>query len=136
MAGGRFELMQQRLRVGGRDITLVVPRDVDAIMQMYIDAGATPRRIRSACQIRPSLHDGDGASCRWCSVVASVYIAQHLTRRTKRWQHGGLHPCLPMLVQHTVHGGRRLKGPHASFDHAGTSDAVPPTKVVMCASRS
>ena len=41
LAGGRFELMQQRLRVGGRDITLVVPRDVDAVMQMYIDAGAT-----------------------------------------------------------------------------------------------
>ncbi len=43
LAGGRLELMQQRLRVGGRDITLVVPRDVDAVMQMYIDAGELRR---------------------------------------------------------------------------------------------
>ena len=40
LLGGRFELMQQRLRISGREITLVVPRDVDAVMQMYIDAGA------------------------------------------------------------------------------------------------
>ncbi len=37
--------MQQRLRVGGHDITLVVPRDVDAVMQMYIDAGEPAARV-------------------------------------------------------------------------------------------
>ena len=49
LAGARFDLMQQRLRVGGRDVTLIVPRDVDAVMQMYIDAGEPAARGHVPC---------------------------------------------------------------------------------------
>ena len=56
LAGGRFELMQQRLTVGGRDITLVVPRDVDAVMQMYIDAGEPHGGGMCLSNHAPALH--------------------------------------------------------------------------------
>ena len=39
LCGGAVKLMEQVLRIEGRDFRLMVPRDVEAIMEMYIDAG-------------------------------------------------------------------------------------------------
>ena len=40
MKGGSIELMEQVLSIEGRDYHLIVPRDVEAVMEMYIKAGA------------------------------------------------------------------------------------------------
>lgn len=34
-----LQLMHQHLSLGGRNLTLVVPRDVDAVLDMYISRG-------------------------------------------------------------------------------------------------
>lgn len=39
LRGGSIELMEQVLHIEGRDFRLIVPRDVEAIMEMYIEAG-------------------------------------------------------------------------------------------------
>ena len=39
LRGGSVKLMEQVLRIEGRDFRLMVPQDVEAIMEMYIDAG-------------------------------------------------------------------------------------------------
>ena len=94
LAGGRFELMQQRLRIGGRNITLVVPRDVDAVMQMYIDAGADGRAPHGCdCSVcRGSLDAADiwrgfQAICLgchgmmgWASLSSHAYLVISLCR--------------------------------------------------------
>lgn len=37
---GGLKLMQQRLALDHLDLELIVPHDVDAVMDMYINAGA------------------------------------------------------------------------------------------------
>lgn len=39
-----LQLMQQHLTLEGRQLTLVVPRDVDAVLDMYIDRGDPCKR--------------------------------------------------------------------------------------------
>ena len=38
---GSVELMEQVLHIEGREFRLLVPKDVEAIMEMYIEAGAS-----------------------------------------------------------------------------------------------
>lgn len=39
LRGGSIQLMEQVLHIEGRDFRLIVPQDVEAIMEMYIEAG-------------------------------------------------------------------------------------------------
>lgn len=84
LMGGRFELMQQRLRVGGRDITLIVPRDVDAVMEMYIDAG----EAYGCCVLANVLAN---RRCRRLSVVRRLVQSVKLCRE----QAAGCAPSQP-----------------------------------------
>ena len=45
---GGLKLMQQRLELDRLDLELIVPHDVDAVMDMYINAG-TFNLLHSAC---------------------------------------------------------------------------------------
>lgn len=49
LKGGSIELMEQVLTIEGHDFHLIVPRDVEAVMEMYIQAGAssTPSFVSS-----------------------------------------------------------------------------------------
>ena len=38
----QLQLMHQHLSLGGRELTLVVPRSVDAVLDMYISRGDCP----------------------------------------------------------------------------------------------
>jgi hypothetical protein len=40
--GPGFRLMEQRISAGGTELTMIVPQDVDAVMDWYIQQGMDP----------------------------------------------------------------------------------------------
>ena len=52
-----LELMQQKFTLAGRDFTLVVPRSIDAVLDMYIERGKAQFLHLSAFSLSPYTSD-------------------------------------------------------------------------------